>query len=257
MDGPTGKMPAGDIIGRFVTMDTLVHTWDLARTIGADERLDEDSVRQAYEALKPMDAVIRRPYSSGPNWNPLQVRTSRRSSSSSWAGRHRRRQRGRSPRFGEWTQVGTRTAPQSMSSPRAWPPTPRSRCLCRFRRVCGRRSFRRLRSTPRALLESARCGLRSWARPGSLRRPGPQGDRGRPESRLRRSGSSSRAGHPGRPSNIALACRLLRRRLGERLVDPPPRRRRHGRAARTCEGCENECAPQPVSQDCGGHRMGR
>jgi uncharacterized protein (TIGR03086 family) len=61
MDGPTGKMPAGEIIGRFVTMDVLVHTWDLARTVGADEHLDEDSVRRAYEALKPMDAMIRMP----------------------------------------------------------------------------------------------------------------------------------------------------------------------------------------------------
>lgn len=59
VDGPTGKMPAADIISRFMTMDVLVHTWDLARTIGADERLDEESVRLAFETLKPMDAMIR------------------------------------------------------------------------------------------------------------------------------------------------------------------------------------------------------
>jgi uncharacterized protein (TIGR03086 family) len=59
VDGPTGKMPAGEIIGRFVTMDLLVHTWDLARAIGADEQLDEDSVRRSYEILKPMDTMIR------------------------------------------------------------------------------------------------------------------------------------------------------------------------------------------------------
>jgi uncharacterized protein (TIGR03086 family) len=70
MDGPTGKMPAGEIIASFVTMDLLVHTWDLARTIGADERLDEDSVRQAYEALKPMDAMIRLPNFFGPKLDP-------------------------------------------------------------------------------------------------------------------------------------------------------------------------------------------
>jgi hypothetical protein len=51
-------------------MDLLVHTWDLARTIGADERLDEDSVRQAYEALKPMDAMIRQPNFFGPKLDP-------------------------------------------------------------------------------------------------------------------------------------------------------------------------------------------
>jgi uncharacterized protein (TIGR03086 family) len=70
MDGPTGKMPAGQIIGQFVTMDVLVHTWDLARTIGADERLDEDSARQAYEALKPMDPMIRLPKVFGPKLEP-------------------------------------------------------------------------------------------------------------------------------------------------------------------------------------------
>ena len=70
MDGPTGKMPAGQIIGQFVTMDVLVHTWDLARTIGADEHLDEDCVRQAYEALKPMDAMIRQPSVFGPKVEP-------------------------------------------------------------------------------------------------------------------------------------------------------------------------------------------
>jgi hypothetical protein len=63
-------MSAGEIIGRFVTMDLLVHTWDLARTIGADEHLDEESVRQAYEALKPMDAMIRQPNFFGPKLEP-------------------------------------------------------------------------------------------------------------------------------------------------------------------------------------------
>jgi uncharacterized protein (TIGR03083 family) len=47
-----------------------VHTWDLARTVGADERLDEDSVRQAYEDLKPMDAMIRQATVFGPKLDP-------------------------------------------------------------------------------------------------------------------------------------------------------------------------------------------
>jgi uncharacterized protein (TIGR03086 family) len=70
IDGPTGTMPVGEIIGRFVTMDLLVHTWDLARAAGADEHLDEDSVRNAYETLKPMDAMIRQPYVFGPKLEP-------------------------------------------------------------------------------------------------------------------------------------------------------------------------------------------
>jgi uncharacterized protein (TIGR03086 family) len=63
-------MPTGEIIARFVTMDLLVHTWDLARAVGADERLDEDAVRQAYAGLKPMDAVIRQPGVFGPKLEP-------------------------------------------------------------------------------------------------------------------------------------------------------------------------------------------
>jgi uncharacterized protein (TIGR03086 family) len=70
MDGPTGPMAAGDIIGKFVTMDLLVHTWDLARTVGADEHLDEDAVRRSYDALKPMDAMIRQPNVFGPKLEP-------------------------------------------------------------------------------------------------------------------------------------------------------------------------------------------
>lgn len=61
IDGPVGPMPAGEVISRFVTMDVLVHTWDLARAVGADERLDEESVRRAYDALKPLDPMIRQP----------------------------------------------------------------------------------------------------------------------------------------------------------------------------------------------------
>ncbi|HVA59204.1 MAG TPA: TIGR03086 family metal-binding protein [Mycobacteriales bacterium] len=70
IDGPIGKMPAGQIIGRFVSMDLLVHTWDLARAVGADERLHEDSVSHAYEALKPMDDMIRQPNVFGPKLEP-------------------------------------------------------------------------------------------------------------------------------------------------------------------------------------------
>jgi uncharacterized protein (TIGR03086 family) len=70
IDGPTGPTPAGEIIGQFVTMDLLVHTWDLARAVGADERLDEEAVRDAYETLKPMDAMIRQPKVFGPKLEP-------------------------------------------------------------------------------------------------------------------------------------------------------------------------------------------
>ena len=66
LPGPMGPMPAEMIIGRLMSMDTLVHTWDLARAVGGDERLDADAVAHAYSGVKPMDAMIRRPGIFGP-----------------------------------------------------------------------------------------------------------------------------------------------------------------------------------------------
>mgnify|MGYP000561882160 CR=1 FL=1 len=70
LPGPFGPMPAEQIIGRFVSMDILVHTWDLARATGGDEQLDQESVERAYSGLKPMDAMIRQPGVFGPKIEP-------------------------------------------------------------------------------------------------------------------------------------------------------------------------------------------
>jgi uncharacterized protein (TIGR03086 family) len=64
--GPMGPMPAEQMIGRFMCMDILVHTWDLARAVGGDESLPEDVVAASYSGLKPMDAMIRQPGIFGP-----------------------------------------------------------------------------------------------------------------------------------------------------------------------------------------------
>ena len=64
--GPMGELPAAQFIGRFVANDVLVHTWDLARAVGGDERLDHDIVAAAYSGLKPLDEMIRRPGVFGP-----------------------------------------------------------------------------------------------------------------------------------------------------------------------------------------------
>ncbi len=61
LDGPFGPMPADQLLGRIITTDVLVHTWDLARSVGGDESLPVDLVEGAYSGLKPMDAMIRRP----------------------------------------------------------------------------------------------------------------------------------------------------------------------------------------------------
>ena len=63
---PLGEMPREQLIGSLISMDLLVHTWDLARAVGADESLHAQAVADAYENLKPMDAMIRMPGVFGP-----------------------------------------------------------------------------------------------------------------------------------------------------------------------------------------------
>jgi uncharacterized protein (TIGR03086 family) len=70
LNGPFGPMPAADLIGNIIVNDVLVHTWDLARSVGGDERLDATAVSAAYATLKPLDEMIRRPGVFGPKVEP-------------------------------------------------------------------------------------------------------------------------------------------------------------------------------------------
>lgn len=68
--GPVGDMPVAQMVGRFLSNDVLVHTWDLARAVGGDEQLDADAVSHAFKGLQPMDAMIRQPGVFGPKVEP-------------------------------------------------------------------------------------------------------------------------------------------------------------------------------------------
>ena len=70
IEGPFGPMPAEIFVGRIITTDVLVHTWDLARAVGGDDRLPVDAVEGAYSGLKPLDEMIRRPGIMGPKVTP-------------------------------------------------------------------------------------------------------------------------------------------------------------------------------------------
>ena len=70
VQGPMGPMPVEMMLGRFLANDALVHTWDLARAVGGDERLDQDAVGHAFEGLKPIDAMLRQPGVFGPKVEP-------------------------------------------------------------------------------------------------------------------------------------------------------------------------------------------
>jgi uncharacterized protein (TIGR03086 family) len=61
ISGMFGEQPFSQLVGRLLCTDTLIHTWDLARATGQDERLDADAVAKATEFLTPIDEAIRRP----------------------------------------------------------------------------------------------------------------------------------------------------------------------------------------------------
>jgi uncharacterized protein (TIGR03086 family) len=65
-----GDMPFEWLVNRLVCTDTLIHTWDLARATGQDERLEATAVTAVMELLTPFDETIRRPGGFGPKIEP-------------------------------------------------------------------------------------------------------------------------------------------------------------------------------------------
>jgi uncharacterized protein (TIGR03086 family) len=59
--GMFGEQPFESLVGRMVCTDLLLHTWDLARATGQDERLDADAVSSAEGFLASIDDAIRGP----------------------------------------------------------------------------------------------------------------------------------------------------------------------------------------------------
>jgi len=61
-----GQQPFEDLAGTLLCADTLIHSWDLARATGQDDRLDPAAVEAALAFLEPNDAMLRRPGGFGP-----------------------------------------------------------------------------------------------------------------------------------------------------------------------------------------------
>ena len=53
-----GQSPVNRLLPTLTT-DVLIHTWDLARAVGADDALDPELCRLAYERALPFDEVLR------------------------------------------------------------------------------------------------------------------------------------------------------------------------------------------------------
>ncbi len=60
VDSPFGSMPVDNFLG-VIMVDTLTHTWDVARSVGGDEQLDADLVSAGHQALLPFGAGLRGP----------------------------------------------------------------------------------------------------------------------------------------------------------------------------------------------------
>jgi uncharacterized protein (TIGR03086 family) len=58
-DMPMGRMSLEQALDMIVTNDVFLHTWDLARATGLDERLDPEEVHQMLVGMEPWDAALR------------------------------------------------------------------------------------------------------------------------------------------------------------------------------------------------------
>lgn len=55
----TGEVPLDEAVDRFYTSDVFMHTWDLARATGQDERLDPAKCAELLAGMEPMEELIR------------------------------------------------------------------------------------------------------------------------------------------------------------------------------------------------------
>lgn len=62
----TGDLPLADAISQFFTADVFMHTWDLARATGQDERLDPDKCAQLLEGMVAYEDAMRGSGQYGP-----------------------------------------------------------------------------------------------------------------------------------------------------------------------------------------------
>jgi uncharacterized protein (TIGR03086 family) len=84
--GDGGEIPAGMMFG-ILTSDTLIHTWDLARSIGLDVELDQDLLQRTWDGLIPIEAMVRRPEVFGPAVE-IDDSASLQDRAMAWFGRH-------------------------------------------------------------------------------------------------------------------------------------------------------------------------
>jgi uncharacterized protein (TIGR03086 family) len=66
VDSIIGRLSFAELVGTLLCADVLLHTWDVARATGQDERLDAAAVADAMRFLLPRDRDLRVPEEFGP-----------------------------------------------------------------------------------------------------------------------------------------------------------------------------------------------
>jgi uncharacterized protein (TIGR03086 family) len=61
-----GEMPLPEAVDRFYTTDVFLHTWDLARATGQDERLDPETCAGLLAGMAPIEELLRSSGQYGP-----------------------------------------------------------------------------------------------------------------------------------------------------------------------------------------------
>jgi uncharacterized protein (TIGR03086 family) len=61
-----GELPLELAISRMYTSDVFMHTWDLARATGQDDRLGPVRCQEMYDGMLPMDEMLRASGQYGP-----------------------------------------------------------------------------------------------------------------------------------------------------------------------------------------------
>lgn len=61
-----GRLPVDQAVDRFYTTDVFLHSWDLARATGQDDRLDPQLCADLLTGMEPLDELLRSSGQYGP-----------------------------------------------------------------------------------------------------------------------------------------------------------------------------------------------
>ena len=71
--GPPGRLSLEGAVDMTCTPDVLIHTWDLARATGLDERLDPDEVRRQLAGIDALPSEVDEAMRSSGHYGPRVV----------------------------------------------------------------------------------------------------------------------------------------------------------------------------------------